>query len=131
ERERPLVARDDTLPLADGAHVRAGARRSAAAVTGAAGPRGGQAERHGHPAERIPEGQRRAGLEVGPPLGLGPSAAAEQVSEQVAEPTATTAAPEQVVDVEAAAAARIPTRAAAAEQRPRLVVLPALGVVGE
>ena len=141
EGEAAGVARRLARPVAGRAHARDGARLGARAVAAGAGRVGRQPQRDGDAVQRIVERQRQRALEVLPATrlrGASPAAATavEDAAQEVAE--ATGVLPEQVlhVDVVLLAPAAVPaaaagTEAAAREQGPGLVVLLALGVVGQ
>ncbi len=146
----PWLRLIDARAVAVRAHLRAGARTRAAAMAVRARGRAGQPQRHGHTLGGLQEVELGLGLQVvAAPRPAGSrllGAAAEQSAEQVADVRAAGLAGrvEQVVQVELGAVAAEPaevaataaaepaaTEAAAGEQPSGLVVLLALGRVGQ
>ncbi len=147
EPERALVAVDDAGAVTAGADLRAGTRPGPAAVAVGARRRAGEPQRHRHALGGLEEVEFGLGLEVvAPPRPAGSrlGAAAEQPAEQVTDVGAAglPGGIEQVTEVElgtvgaVAAEARASigeasTEPAAGEEPTGLVVLLALGVVGQ
>ena len=150
EPERALVAVDHPGAVTGRADLRAGAGARPAAVAVGARRRAGEPQRHGDTLGRLEEVEVGFGLEVlaaARPTGARLRAPSEQPAEQVADvgPAVLTGLAEQVVEVEPAAAVVVdgvvaaPAAAveaaaettAAGEQPPGLVVLLALGRVGQ
>src|SRR5690606_2022306 len=144
EPERALVAVDHTGAVAVRADPRTGPRLGAAAVTGGARRGTGHPQRHGDTLGGFTEAESRLGLHVGatarPAAGAG-AAPGEQATEEVTEPAVTrrrTTGAEDVAEVELLREATRPAGAepaagvaAAGEQPAGVVVLLALGRIGE
>ena len=155
ESERALVAGDHAGSVAGGAHLGAGSRPGSAAVAVGARSRAGQPQRHGHALGGFQEVEFGLGFQILTAPGPGGArlgAPVEQAAEEVADvgPTVLTGLAEQVVEIEAgapavvveaaaastststsAAAAEATAEATAGEHPAGLVVLLALGLVGQ
>src|SRR5699024_9362723 len=148
EGEVPLAAAGHALAVAGRADLRAGARPGPGAVAHGARARAGQLELDHRAFGGLTEVQRGLGLDVRAAVRLGfAGAAVEQPAEQVVHPARRTAAAGRAEDVaqvevgggESAAAPLTGPESAAAEAAPaagrehraRLVVLLALGRIGE
>src|SRR5690606_21412925 len=142
EAERALVAGDHPRAPTQRAGPRLGARLRAAALAGVAHPHRAQRPRQGGAAPRVDEVDGDLGLHIAPtdrptrPRARPPAGedGAEQIGEGAAEPAvARLEAGEQVVGIEPdpAGAPRAAAERPRPEERPHLVVLFALLLVGE
>src|SRR4051794_17764229 len=134
DREQALALRLEAAALAAGADLRRRPRLRAGAVAGRAPRRRRDRQRDLRPGDRVLEGDRDLGLEVGALLGPRPGArraggaagAVEQVREDVAEPAGRLEAAEAALTGVPCAGARPAAPTAGAEEDPAAVVLLAL-----